>query len=605
MTSPDLVMVGSYDFRLVALSVVIAVLASYAALDLAGRVTSARGGTRILWLSGGATAMGIGIWSMHYFGMLAFRLPIPVQYDWPTVLLSLLAAILASAVALFVVSRHKMGLFRALVGSIFMGGGIAAMHYIGMAAMRLPAMCRYSPALLTLSVVLAIVISFVALWLTFYFRGETTAWAWRKAVSALVMGAAIPVMHYTGMAAASFTPSLLAHQDLSHAVSVSSLGLTGITVVTVMVLGLVLLTSLVDRRFSVQALELESSEQRYRQMVETALDAFVGTDSNGLITDWNAQAETIFGWPRSETIGQVLAQVIVPGLYPDAHIQGLRHFLASGEGPVLNKRLETTALHRDGREFPVELTISAIRTGEARRFAAFVRDITERKRSEQELIAAKEAAEAGNRSKSEFLANMSHEIRTPLNGIMGMTDLAMETELTPEQREYLGTVKMSADSLLTVINDILDFSKIEAGKVDLEANDFDLRHSLETTLKTLALRADEKGMELLCEVAPEVPEVVRGDSSRLRQVVINLVGNAIKFTDEGEVALKVQVEAEDGEDRILQFTVSDTGIGVPPEKQKVIFDPFTQADSATTRKYGGSGLGLTISTRLGRMMGGG
>src|SRR5713226_5581427 len=604
MTSPDLVMVVSYDYRLVALSVFIAMLASYAALDLAGRVTSAQGGVRLLWLSGGATAMGIGIWSMHYIGMLAFRLPVPVEYDWPTVLVSLLAAVFASAVALFVVSRHKMGLFRALAGSLFMGGGIAAMHYIGMAAMRLPAMCRYSPALLTLSVVLAIGISFVALWLTFHFRGETTAWVWRKAVSALVMGAAIPVMHYTGMAAASFTPSLLAHQGLSHAVSVSSLGVAGITVVTVMVLGLVLLTSLADRRFSVQALELESSEQRYRQIVETALDAFVGMDSNGLITDWNAQAETIFGWPRSDTIGQVPAQVIVPGLYPDAHIQGLRHFLASGEGPVLNKRLETTALHRDGREFPVELTISAIRTGEARRFAAFVRDITERKRSEQELIAAKEAAEAGNRSKSEFLANMSHEIRTPLNGVMGMTDLAMETELTPEQREYLETVKMSADSLLTVINDILDFSKIEAGKIELDADDFNLRDSLEATLKTLALRGDEKGLELLCEVAPEVPEVVRGDSSRLRQVVINLVGNAIKFTDEGEVALQVRVEAEDGEDRILHFTVSDTGIGIPPEKQKVIFDPFTQADSSTTRKYGGSGLGLTISTRLVRMMGG-
>ena len=238
------VLTGSYDYLLVVLSVLIAIFASYAALELAGRVTSARGKARLLWLSGGASAMGFGIWSMHYIGMLAFRLPIPVQYDWPTVLLSLLAAILASAIALFVVSRHKMGVIRALLGSIFMGGGIATMHYTGMAAMRLPAMCSYSAGLVTLSVVLAIVISLVALFLTFYFRAETRAWSWRKMLSAVVMGAAIPVMHYTAMAAASFTASTSVQQDLSHAVSVSSLSAAGIIIVTVLVLGIVPLASL-------------------------------------------------------------------------------------------------------------------------------------------------------------------------------------------------------------------------------------------------------------------------------------------------------------------------------------------------------------------------
>src|SRR5882672_11279150 len=244
MTSTELTLVGSYDYLLVGLSFVIAILASYAALDLARRVTVARGKVRLLWLTGGATAMGFGIWSMHYVGMLAFRLPVVVQYDWPTVVASLLAAILASAIALFVVSRQRMGLIQAVLGSILMGGGIATMHYVGMEAMRMPAMCSYSAGLVALSVLLAMVISLVALWLTFHFRLDTTAWSWRKMISALVMGMAIPIMHYTGMAATRFMPSALAPQDLSHAVSVSSLSVAGIAIVTFVVLGAVVLTSL-------------------------------------------------------------------------------------------------------------------------------------------------------------------------------------------------------------------------------------------------------------------------------------------------------------------------------------------------------------------------
>ena len=265
--------------------------------------------------------------------MLAFRLPVPVLYDWPTVLVSLLAAIFASVIALFVVSRQRMALSHAIIGSIFMGGGIAGMRYIGMAAMRLPGMCHYSALIVAISVVLAIVISFVALWLAFRLRDDSSTAGWRKILAALVMGAAIPVMHYVGMEAASFTRSVSMDGSLSHALSISSLGMTGIIVVTFMVLGLTVLTSLVDRRFSAQALELARSEKRYRQILETARDAFVGMDSAGIIVDWNARAVETFGWSRDEILGQQLSRTIIPERYREAHEQAFVTFLCPARVP--------------------------------------------------------------------------------------------------------------------------------------------------------------------------------------------------------------------------------------------------------------------------------
>ena len=349
---------------------------------------------------------------------------------------------------------------------------------------------------------------------------------------------------------------------------------------------------------------LRKSEEQTRVILDSAYDAFIAIDAEGRIIDWNRQASAVFGWSREEAIGRRLADTIVPPQMREMHEQGMQRFLATGENHVLNKIIEITARERNGREFPVELTIRPSQTGDVVVFSAFIRDITSRKQAETALKEAKEAAEAGARAKSEFLANMSHEIRTPMNGVIGMTGLLLDTELDPQQREFTEAVRVSADTLLTVINDILDFSKIEAGKLTFEVLDFDLVETIESTLDMLAERAQGKGIELTSSIAPDVPEGLRGDPGRLRQILINLLGNAIKFTEQGEVVVRVFKESETDDHALLRFTVADTGIGIPRAVQERLFQAFTQADTSTTRKYGGTGLGLAISRQLVAMMNG-
>ncbi len=592
-------MVGTYNYWLVALSLITAVAASYGALDLASRMCAARGANRRLWHSGGAASMGFGIWSTHYVGMLAFKLPVPVHYYVPAVALSLVVAVLASFAVLHAVATKAPTRGATVMVAGLMVAGIASMHYIGMAAMRLPATMDWSMPMIAASVVASLPGAFVAFDAAQRCQETTRLVSTKRLVSAAAMSSSILATHYIGMRAASFLPS---DQPVNHSnvVDITSLGIVSIAAIAFLILILSLATSAVDRRFGAQAVLLNTTEARYRRFFERSLAGVYRSTIEGELLDCNDAFARVLGYAsREECLALKVRDLYYEPMERDRFIVDLEN-----RGQLTD--YETQFKRRDGEPFWILESAHLVPGSgdEPVTIEGTILDITVRRQAEEALTHAMKAAEDANRAKSEFLANMSHEIRTPMNGVIGMTELALDTDLSPEQREYLEAVRASAEGLLSVINDILDFSKIEADKLELEQVDFTLREVVEETLRSLAPRAHRKGLELVCDIAPGVPTSVVGDPSRLRQILVNLVGNAVKFTEKGEVVLKVEPMSVVDQQVMVQISVIDTGVGIPASKLNSIFQAFTQADPSMTRRFGGTGLGLTICSRLAALMGG-
>jgi PAS domain S-box-containing protein len=345
--------------------------------------------------------------------------------------------------------------------------------------------------------------------------------------------------------------------------------------------------------------ESEANSRRIAAIVEQSSEAIWTRDLSGRVTTWNTGATRLFGYTAEEALGGPFT--ISPHASEPEKAERLQR-LRSGE----TFTYETSAVSKSGREIEIEVATTPLHdeNGELAGKIYVAHEITERKRAQSAIQAARESAEAANRAKSSFLARMSHEIRTPMNGVLGMTELLLETGLTPTQRRFAETVQRSGKSLLGIINDILDLSKIEAGKLELERIDFDLRQTIEDAVELLAQRAQSKGLELTCSLPVDLTSRLKGDPLRLGQIVTNLLGNAIKFTEHGEVAVAVSRQEDATRTTTLRFEVTDTGPGIPADAQERIFESFSQADGATARKHGGTGLGLAISRQLVELMGG-
>lgn len=727
---PDtsLLLHGGYDPFLVFLSVAIAVLTSFMGFTVASQASSGTRKRNPVMLAIGSVALGGGIWSMHFLGMLAFELCTPVTYDFAITCLSALPGIIAGWVALKLLLRPSVTMLNIVVSGVLMGAGIGTMHYSGMAAMQMAPLLRYSLPLFLLSIVVAVVLAMLALWIKFglaRFVGKRTSESHKNWLASIVMGLAIAGMHYTGMAAARFVkpPGFEASAQSS---SISLYLATGITFFTVIMIGIVLGISLLYRYRDMTARAIES-ERTQRAIMDTTVDGILTVNSRGIVDTINPAVTRILGWTREDLVGESVLKVIPPERR-DAYDQD---FFSAGRSAnkedIVGISRDTEALNKDGEKVPVRVGVGTSKVRGQQFFVAFVADIRDRIEMEQALkeneakfrsfisnipgIAyrclddagwpmlfisdavkditgyspeefclpnptksfidlyhpddleiieeaieggghfemeyrifhkdgsirwlresgtfvtsedgksgwldgfimditsrremenaikdAKEAAEAAAAARTTFLANMSHEIRTPMNAIIGFSDLMLHENLNTEQQKHMTTINRSARSLLHLLNDILDSAKLDKGKLELDYRSFVLTEEVDTVVSTFWLEAKRKHLTLDVEVSDALEAAYLGVPERLRQVLNNLIGNAVKFTSEGRVLLEVKPEGNN-----VTFTISDTGIGMSEDQVEKVFDSFAQADASMSRKYGGTGLGTTISKQLVELMGG-
>ena len=347
--------------------------------------------------------------------------------------------------------------------------------------------------------------------------------------------------------------------------------------------------------------QAEASDARQRAVLTTMADGHVLIDSSGSIISFNPAAENMYGHRAAEVIGENVS-LLAAEPHRSEHEAYVARYLETGESRIMGTSREVIGVRKNGEEFPIDLAISKFSVGGKTFFSGTLRDITDRKRAEAELRDAQVGAEAASKAKSEFLATMSHEIRTPMNGVIGMTSLLLDTKLSAEQRDHAETIRSSGNALLSIINDILDFSKIEAGKLAIEPVPFNLVSTVEGVVELMTGKAEAKGLELSAEIHADVPTHLIGDDGLLRQILVNLIGNAVKFTSTGTVSIKVSCEIRDKTGVRIQFSVIDSGIGIALDRLDGIFEKFTQADASTTRLFGGTGLGLAISQQLVELM---